>query len=75
MKGAINRPRWQYQPPWGCTLWALPRIQYYRGGDEHCNNTLLIQIPFLGHLIFWKPWGKLRTERCDECKAEWGDAE
>lgn len=62
--------RWQWTPPWGCTNWALPRVRYCRGGDENCNNTLLIQLPLLGHVVLWKPWGKLRTTPCDECMAE-----
>lgn len=66
----VHAHRWQYTPPWGCTYWALPRVKYFRGGDEYCNNTLLIQLPLLGHVTFWKPFGKLRTTPCDECIAE-----
>jgi hypothetical protein len=68
--GTITMRRWQYTPPWGCTRWALPRVQLFRGGDEFCNDTLLVQLPLLGHLIFWKPFGALRTSPCDECVAE-----
>lgn len=68
--GSIYAHRWQYTPPWGCTCWALPAVRYYRGGDEHCNNTLLIQLPLLGHVVFWKPWGRLRTSSCDKCLTE-----
>jgi hypothetical protein len=67
---AADPRRWQYSPPWGCTYWALPRVHYYRGGDEYCNDTLLIQLPLLGHVVFWKPWGTLRTTPCDECVAD-----
>lgn len=62
--------RWTYTPPWGSTRWALPAVRYFRGGDEYCNDTLLIQVPFLGHVTFWKPWGELRTTRCDQCVAD-----
>lgn len=67
--GTVRAHRWQYVPPWGCTRWALPRIAFYRGGDEFCNDTLLVQVPLLGHVVFWKPWGPLRTRPCDECLA------
>ena len=64
--------RVQWTPPWGCTRWALPYVKYYRGGDEHCNNTLLIQLPLLGHVVLWKPWGRLGTTPYDECAPESG---
>lgn len=73
--GSVRARRWQYSPPWGCTRWWLPAVRYYRGGDEYCNNTLLIRLPLLGHVIFWKPWGRLRTTPCDECVAEGRTAE
>jgi hypothetical protein len=68
--GMIYAHRWRYTPPWGCTRWALPCVKLFRGGDEYCNDTLLLQLPFLGHMIFWKPWGTLRTTPCDECVAD-----
>lgn len=68
--GTVSMRRWNYTPPWGCTRWALPRVRYFRGGDEYCNSTLLVQLPFLGHVVFWKPWGQLRTAPCDECVAD-----
>lgn len=68
--GKVYMRRWSWTPPWGCTAWWLPSVRYYRGGDEYCNNTLLIQLPLLGHVVFWKPWGQLRTTPCDECVAE-----
>jgi hypothetical protein len=67
--GTIHLGRVQYTPPWGCAGWWLPSVHYYRGGDEYCNNTLLIQLPLLGHAVFWKPWGRLRTTQCEECQA------
>lgn len=68
--GAVYARRWNWTPPWGCTRWWLPAVHHYRGGDECCNDTLLIQLPLLGHVVFWKPWGQLRTAPCDECVAE-----
>lgn len=68
--GTVHMRRWQYSPLWGCTQWWLPSVRFYRGGDEYCNNTLLVQVPLLGHVIFWKPWGELRTGRCAECVAD-----
>lgn len=67
---SIYAKRWTYTAPWGCSRWALPVVKYYRGGDEFCNNTLLIQLPFLGHVVLWRPWGKLRTARCEQCVAD-----
>jgi len=67
---SVYARRWQYAPPWGCTRWWLPAVHYYRGGDEYCNNTLLVQLPLLGHVVLWKPWGRLRTTICDECMAK-----
>jgi hypothetical protein len=70
MKGEIYRPRWQYAPPWAVSWpWLLFRVG--RGGDEHCNPSVMVGT-LLGLLvIFYKP-GPLRTAAdgpCDECLA------
>lgn len=65
---SIYAKRWTYTAPWGCSRWALPRVM--RSADEWCNDTLLIQLPFLGHVVLWKPFGPLRTTRCDQCVAD-----
>lgn len=41
--GTVHARRWSYAPPWGCTRWALPRVRYFRGGDEYYNDTLRLR--------------------------------
>ena len=65
-RGGIYRRRFFWWYPWGLTRWWLPGIS--RGGDEWCNDSLVVVVPPLGALVlFWRP-GKLRTVPCPE---EW----
>lgn len=68
-RGGIYRRRWQFWYPWTCTDWWLPRLPS-RGGDEWCNDSVVLPLWFLGSLvIFWRP-GRLRTM---PCPAEWNE--
>ena len=66
-------PRIRLNSPKSLTpMW--PRI--YRGGDEHCNDTLCLHLWPLGGIDVWWRW-KQRTEAdgaCDRCREEWADA-
>lgn len=48
---------------------------YYRwpliwlGGDEWCNRTLVIRLPFRALII--NLHFPMRTTRCDDCKRHW----
>lgn len=65
-RGGIYRPRFMWWYPWTVTRPWLPKI--WRGGDEWCNDSACVKVPFLGaFILFWRP-GKLRTMPCPE---EW----
>lgn len=61
--------RWWYHPPWGVTRWALPQVRIYWHGDEFCNDTIWIQLPFAGAVVVRFRPGPLRTEACAELQA------
>jgi len=69
-RDGIYRRRWFWYYPWGLTRWWLPGIS--RGGDEWCNDSVVLKVPPVGALcIFWRP-GRLRTI---PCPAEWEDSD
>ena len=62
-RGGIYRPRWHFWYPWTCTDWWKLRLPS-RGGDEWCNDSVVLPLWFLGNVvIFWRP-GRLRTMPC-----------
>lgn len=66
--GSLYANRVQWWAPWRtCRPW-LPQV--LRGGDEHCNPSIRFVVPLLGCLVVFYRRGPLRTEQCDECKAE-----
>lgn len=63
-RSGIYRRRWQYWYPWGVTRPWKPRA--FRGGNEWCDDSLALILPFLGGLcVFWRP-GPMRTLPCPE---------
>ncbi len=66
MWGRVEVPRFQYDPPWYKPQWRdlVPKVRVYRHGDEYCNSTLYIRMPFLGNVTVWRPWGRLRQWPC-----------
>jgi hypothetical protein len=65
-RGQVNIGRFMWWPPWGVTRPWLPRVSS-RGGDEWCNDSVTLILPFLGAFIFfWRP-GPMRTMPCAEC--------
>jgi hypothetical protein len=60
--------RFQLHYPWGLTRWGLHQPLIDHGGDEWCNDSIMLKAPLLGMLvIFWRP-GSLRTVPCAD---EW----
>lgn len=68
----IYRKRWQYWWPWNVTRPWFPRIE--RGGDEWCNPSLVINLPFfLGVIVIFYVPGPMRTSadgRCKRCEID-----
>lgn len=63
-RNGIYRPRWQVWYPWSCTRWWAPRLPS-RGGDEWCNDSVILPFWFLGSLVvFWRL--KRRSMPCPE---------
>jgi hypothetical protein len=68
-RGQVNiGRRFMWWAPWSVTRPWLPRFSA-RGGDEFCNDSVTLILPFLGaFIVFWQP-GPLRDFPCDECWA------
>lgn len=64
--------RWWYHAPWKVTRPWLPSVRVYPHGDERCNDTLWLQLPFAGAVVIRFRPGPLRTEACAELQAEFG---
>lgn len=55
---------WTYTWPWALTnTWQL---RFGVSGDELCNPTAYIQLPFLGMFVRWPEWRR-RTEADGPC--------
>lgn len=69
------RERWWFTPvgpAWGLRDKAVPKVRIFPGGDEHCNDTLMIRIPFLGDLVI-RFRRRIRLQGvCDRCVEEMG---
>jgi hypothetical protein len=65
--------RWWYARPQKASRpWAFGCRVFPQGGDEYCNPTIYIALPFLGSwVVRYKP-GPLRTEACAVCQADQG---
>lgn len=67
-----SHPRWWYLPPTSETVFCFPKARIYRCGDEFCNDTLFLQMPFLGELTI-RINSTIRVDgKCEECVAEFG---
>jgi hypothetical protein len=70
--GTYHRTRWWWTPPWQLTRPWLPYIGRSRHGDEWCNSTLFIILPFMLGSLTIRYGRKLRTRAdgsCDEIVA------
>ena len=54
--------RFMYWPPWTVSDPWMPRMK--RGGDEWCNPSVQVILPFAGAFIWFTSTG--RTMPCDE---------
>lgn len=71
-EGEYHRPRWWYSPPWKLSEPRLWGVSVYKCGDEWCNDTAFIVLPYyLGALtIRFRP-GPLRTRDDGPCDDSW----
>jgi hypothetical protein len=67
--------RFQLHYPWGLTRWGCMWPLIDHGGDEWCNDSLMLTVPLVGMLaVFWRP-GPLRVVPCAEEWAVMGEDE
>lgn len=65
--------RWWYHPPKQRSHPRSFAFDVYRnGGDEYCNPTVYIGLPFLGAWVIRYRRGPIRTEACATCQQEMG---
>ena len=65
------RHRWWYHGPRNSSS-QKPMLKFYRCGDEFCNDTVYLRLPFLGSVTVRVNWRIRRDDACGKCIAEYG---